>query len=110
MLALTPNEEVNSLAATHYGRIFGRAEVFQLPSGAQGTSREKVAAELRGRALFGNNITYNELDDRIERGAVIKKTNITPEFTYEQYRKTYSDAVVLMVISREWRPGCHDGG
>ena len=30
MLALTPNPEVNSLAALHFSKIFGRNEVFQL--------------------------------------------------------------------------------
>ena len=43
LLALTPNEEVNSLAAVHFARVFGRSNVYQLET----ETREPKAKENR---------------------------------------------------------------
>jgi NhaP-type Na+/H+ or K+/H+ antiporter len=118
LLAMTPNEEVNSLAAVHFGRAFGRSQVYQLPieaptsSGdpkptpkAKSKAKAAVSHELHGRVLFAPDMTYDALNRRIERdGAVIKRTNITSEFTFADYRARHPSAIPLFLRSEtgEW--------
>lgn len=103
MLAVTPNDEVNSLAVLHFEDIFGRAETYQLmPVGkSEDDRREILPSHLQGRYLFDKKASCNYLHDRFGRGAVIKKTPITDEFSYEDYLDMYGDsAVQLFIISK----------
>ncbi len=97
LLALTPNEEVNALAAVHLGRMFGRSRVFQLATEQKEKHSDlrKVSRELAGRVLFGQTMTYEKLADRIARGGAFKRTNFTSEFTFEKFVGQHSDDEVL---------------
>jgi NhaP-type Na+/H+ or K+/H+ antiporter len=101
LLALTPNEEVNSLAALHFGRIFGRSSVYQLAPEARQASggKQKVSHELHGRVLFAPNLTYEALATRIARGAKIKRTKFTGEFTFERYNELNKGATPMFLIT-----------
>ena len=114
LLALTPNNEVNSLAAVQYGRHFGRSNVFQLSpkslrkqekARAKGDAADKkveMNEELRGRVAFADGPTYDALEDLIDAGATVRRTKITREFTYEQWAATHgadgNPAIVLFVV------------
>ena len=96
LMALSRNDEVNTLAVIHFTDLFGREGVYRLaPNDAKGD----VAREFRGRGLFGEHVTFNSLYDRYMSGAVIKKTNITDEFDYEKFKELYGDALPLFVIT-----------
>ena len=57
-MALTSDDEFNSLAVLQLAGIFGQSEVYQLPSGSEEKNhKEKVSRHLRGRRLFGAGIT-----------------------------------------------------
>ncbi len=63
LFAMTPNDEVNSLAALRFGEIFGRSHVYQLPPN---TSKDKAGKEvsdhLSGRILFKEGLNHDRLD------------------------------------------------
>ena len=62
MLSLTPNDEVNSLAALRFGEIFGRSHVFQLPPNIRGEVENKeVSSHLSGRILFNDKLNFERL-------------------------------------------------
>jgi NhaP-type Na+/H+ or K+/H+ antiporter len=85
-LALTPNDELNALAALQYQRTFSRQNVFQLAPDPRSSARqEKVAVELRGRVLFSREVTYGALERLAEAGWVIKKTALTEAFTFQRF-------------------------
>src|SRR5581483_11751691 len=101
LLAMTPNEEVNSLAVLHFARIFGRSEVYQLATKSAATPdpKKQVSQQLRGRLLFAGDATFAELARRIDRGAVIKKTALTAEFDFDAYLRLHGrQALPLMVL------------
>lgn len=100
-LALTPNDEVNSLAAMHFSELFGRAGVYQLSPDREGKSRADVATEhMRGRFLFRANVTHRVMDNMFATGFVVKTTQITEEFTFEAYLEMHGDeAIPLFVIT-----------
>jgi len=99
MLALTPNDEVNSLAALHFTETFGRAGVFQLvPKQIQHKRRETVSQPLRGRLLFHSEATFARLNQQFNKGAIIKSTNLTPQFTYADFQELYGGQAIPMFI------------
>ncbi|MFH2057020.1 MAG: sodium:proton antiporter [bacterium] len=102
LVALTPNDEVNSLAALRFANIFGRSEIYQLPAraGREGHSDKEMPKHLRGRHLFDEKANFAYLLSRFQAGAVVKKTSITEEFPYSKFLQTYGDEVLpLFVIS-----------
>ncbi len=93
MMALTSNDEVNALAALHFGEVFGRDKVYQLsPEGAEsGSRRQAIPKHLRGRFLFAPNATSAQLVNRFAVGQTVKATPLTEEFGYENFRAHYGD-------------------
>lgn len=103
VLALTPNDEVNALVALHFGEVFGRSNVYQLPTGDEhkGGRRQTIPTHLRGRLLFGSNATFEHLSSRYRNGWIVKKTNLTDEFDYADFREYYGDAAIPMFLIRD---------
>ena len=103
LLALTSNDEANSLAAVHFSDVFGRQEVYQLSPGGGEQARKMVSLQhLSGRYLFGPTITHAFLTDKFARGATIKKTSLTEKFDYEAFQERQSQtAIPLFVITQD---------
>jgi hypothetical protein len=100
LLAMTPNEEVNSLAAVHFARVFGRSNVYQLepePREARPKEKSRVSPELHGRVLFARGMTYERLIDRAADGATLKRTGLTAEFSFADFRKKFPNALPLFL-------------
>ncbi len=100
LLAMTPNDEVNTLAALEFSERFGRADVYQLAAPeVTHQRRDRVAAHRRGRALFRRDATYGALANRFDHGALVKKTLLTADFTFDDFRARYGDdALVLFTV------------
>ncbi len=103
MLAMTSNDEVNVLATHEYEHLFGRKNVFQLqPRKSSFGSRPSLGERLDGRILFGNDWTEDRLAAAFDQGFQIKSTQLTEEFTYDDYMETYNDeAIVLMALNKD---------
>lgn len=100
MLALTSNDDINALAVLHFPDIFGRAQVYQLPSSRQ--DGHAAPPHLRGRSLFGPEMTYEHLDSLMEAGSVVKSTPLSNSFTYADYLEHYDNrAVPLGLITSD---------
>ena len=99
ILALTPNDDVNTLAVTRFTGLFGRAETYQLAPGRVPVGVDSSAAtHLAGRLLFDPDANYEKLSSMLRAGATISKTSITPEFTVNDFRAVNVEAVPLFVI------------
>ncbi|UCH62046.1 MAG: sodium:proton antiporter [Fidelibacterota bacterium] len=104
LLALTANDEANSLAALHFAEIFGRQELYQLAPAAQSTETisEYTPLHLRGRFLFSTGATYLALSELKAQGAVIKTTNLTDSFDFSAYQQQYGEsAIPLFLIDQD---------
>jgi hypothetical protein len=101
-LALTSNDDVNTIASTIWRDVFGREHVYQLArSVQQDHSRSSEIPHLGGRTLFGTDYLYERLDEAIYRGASIKVTPLTAEFKLDAFVDHYgSRAWPLFVIDR----------
>lgn len=101
MIALTRNDEFNSLASLRFAEIFGRANVFQVPLEAGSRARTGIAFEQHGRCLFDNGMTHSFLSQRFESGSVVKRVKLTSEFTYDDFLRRYGTTAVPMFVIDE---------
>ncbi len=103
LMAITPNDEVNSLAAIRFADYFGRSEVYQLAPLAHSMKREKEVPEfLSGRVLFKQQLNYSEVNRIIQKGGEIGDVEITETFDFDSYQEKWSSsAVPLLAITPE---------
>lgn len=104
LLALTSNDEANSLACLHLRDLFDSKELFQLkPKGKSKVSDKSFSPQyLRGRYLFGEEISFDFLSKKISEGATIKTSKLTEEFDYAAYLNYYNnDVIPLFVITED---------
>ncbi len=104
LVALTPNDEVNALAAQHFAEVFGQQHVYQLApkAGVVHESQDDhraIPRYLRGRILFGARATHEYIAARIAEGAVVKATTLSDEFDYGAFVAMYGeDALRLFIV------------
>jgi hypothetical protein len=100
LLALTSDNEFNSLAALQYASIFGRGEVYQLASEADDSAPQKaVSGHLKGRLLFSSDMTYKQLARRFAAEGVIKITTLTKEFEWDTFIQRYGGTAVPLFVT-----------
>ncbi len=100
LLALTSDNEFNSLAVLQYAGIFGRGEVYQLASESDDSAPQKAVSEhLKGRLLFSPDMTYRQLARRFSAEGVIKVTALTKEFDWEAFIQRYGGTAVPLFVA-----------
>ncbi len=100
VFATTPNDEVNTLVLQSFKGYFESSSMYRLTRKAAKAS-DGGHSEGVGRVLFEENIGYDDLEDRLEDGWVIKATNISNEFSFEDYQLLYGSAAVALCTLRE---------
>lgn len=86
LLALTSNDEVNTLACVHLRHIFDSSEVYQLPPAARPSGLPADDDRL-GRLLFGPQATFDAIDVWMDNGATVEKKRLDSPTAFEQYRR-----------------------
>lgn len=108
--AVTPNDWINTLAVHRFVGVFGRGQCYQCVTSDESASEAEQHPHLRGRRLFGREITYALLAERMAAGFVIKATPLTAEFGIEEFRRHHGpDALVLLTISDTGRLAVYSG-
>lgn len=103
LLALTSNDDTNSLAVLHFERVFGREQIYQLPPQATRGPSEG-SRHLRGRTLFGDGANHAFLTQSFLAGWSIKRTRLSEEFKFEAFKAKNKDAVIpLFLITEDHR-------
>ncbi|MFO8100604.1 MAG: cation:proton antiporter [Dehalococcoidia bacterium] len=99
LLALTPNNGANSLAALHFAPYLDSANVFQLSPGVEEEGRkEEICHQLCGRILFGRDITFQYLMERFRLGAIVKSTKITEIFDFNAFKNYYGPSAIPLFL------------
>jgi len=112
-LAVTPNDEVNALALQRFAELFDKSELYRLPSKAarkksakkegkkDGKKADTETSRGLGRPLFEQGAHFALLESRIANGWVIKTTNLSDEFTYEDYCTLYGPNTLPLFVVRK---------
>jgi hypothetical protein len=99
LLALTPNDDVNTLASARFAEGFGGAYVYQLhPARAPAGIDSNPAADLGGRFLFGSELDYESLLHALEAGGQIRRTTLSDEYTLEDFTASSEGATPLFIV------------
>lgn len=99
LLAMTPNDEVNTLASIHFSEIFGRSNVFQLAPMPEHPNKEgEITNQLQGRIMFGKGLNYAKLTELFYQGAELKTTNITKEYSFDIFKAARNQTMVPLFL------------
>ncbi|MFT4201449.1 cation:proton antiporter [Gordonia sp. (in: high G+C Gram-positive bacteria)] len=98
LLACTDDDEVNATAAREFSQVLGRDKVYQLArrSAAPAGSRWAPARHLSAKPMFAPAATFAEIADRVEAGAVVKRTKLSEKFDLAAFRREHGPDAVLM--------------
>lgn len=99
MLAMTANNEINSLASLHFPEVFSRAEVYQLSTNEPMNEQDTGPQHLRGRFLFEEDLTYNRIVEMLSEGATVEIFKLNNDFPASKYMDVYDErAIPLFVV------------
>jgi NhaP-type Na+/H+ or K+/H+ antiporter len=98
LLALTSNDEVNALSVLHFSEIFDKSNLYQLVPNNEKDEITFSPEHLRGRFLFGKGIHFTFLSNKFAEGAGVKSTNLTEEFTFEDFRTEHGNEVIPLFV------------
>lgn len=99
LIALTSNDEANALTALKFAKDFSAERVFQLKPAQDNRLRLNLAANQRGRLVFYNGTTFNQLQDLFE-SHDLKKTNMTKTFSLKDFEQLYPEYLPLFVVKQ----------
>ncbi len=105
VLALSPNRHQNALAVYHFSHIFGADKVASVRSGSSLRERRDIESPRfrRHETLFGAEQTWGRLSEMLAQGAVIKATQLTENFGWQDYLATHQDVVPLFALKENDR-------
>lgn len=101
MLGLSPDPDLNALAALRYRPEFGAGGVYSVQStvDVEGEERRALARRFRGLLLFGQDVSYAALAEMLAAGAEVRTTKLTEEFDYRDFlREHWKRMVPLFAV------------
>jgi len=105
VLVMSPYRQLNPLVSFHFQDLYGTEKVFGLNNNEAnvGSGRHQLSESyLKRLCLFGESISYAKIASLMAKGAVLKVTNITENFSYEKFRQRYGEtAMPLVYITKE---------
>ena len=99
MLAITSNDEVNSLATLFYADVFSSRDVYQLSPSGNHKAEEDIASELTGRILFSPEATFGFIQEKIQGGFQFRVVPLTDTLDYASFKQSHPKALPLFVIT-----------
>jgi len=99
LVAATPNDEVNTMAAQEFGHLFGRANCWQVsPNDSDEHHKKAVDPRQRARICFKNSAKFRDLEAMAVQGGVVKKTSLTEFFTLEDFARIHGEESHLLFM------------
>ena len=98
LLAMSGRLNLDTLACLRFKSEFGKKNIYELKTTREKHTENKhiVSTKHRGYELFTEDADYGNLAYRLRNEAEIKSTQLSDEFTFEQYLKKYEKGIVPM--------------
>ncbi|MGL5047875.1 MAG: cation:proton antiporter [Shewanella sp.] len=103
VLIISPYRQLNPLVSFHFQDFFGTKKVFGLNTTEVGSARHQLSESYKQRlCLFGDAVSYAKIASLMARGAQLKVTHLTDNFSVEHFRKRYGEtAIPLIYLTKE---------
>ncbi|ELJ8819096.1 sodium:proton antiporter [Vibrio parahaemolyticus] len=104
VVALTPDQHFNIMACMQFVDEFGEDKVHclqKVKTNGNGSEKHSVAQEYHGKLLMGGNVSYAQLASLLSRGAEIKHTKLSENFTYQDYLEHHKTNLVIPLFNVE---------
>ncbi|HCE3559760.1 TPA: sodium:proton antiporter [Vibrio parahaemolyticus] len=104
VVALTPDQHFNIMACMQFVEEFGEDKVHclqKVKTNGNGNEKHSVAQEYHGKLLMGGNVSYTQLASLLSRGAEIKHTKLSENFTYQDYLEHHKTNLVIPLFNVE---------
>ncbi|HHG3223952.1 TPA: cation:proton antiporter [Vibrio parahaemolyticus] len=104
VVALTPDQHFNIMACMQFVDEFGEDKVYclqKVKTNGNGSEKHSVAQEYHGKLLMGGNVSYTQLASLLSRGAEIKHTKLSENFTYQDYLEHHKTNLVIPLFNVE---------
>ena len=106
LLAMSPDRNNNTVAGMYFRSELGARNIYTLQTSVDTKLPEKhqSGAAQRGYTLFSSDMTFGKLTSLLARGAEIRTTKMTEEFTFDNFLATHAEkATPLFAIDPEGR-------
>ncbi|MDW1902647.1 sodium:proton antiporter [Vibrio sp. 705] len=104
VVALTPDQHFNIMACMQFVDEFGEDKVHclqKVKTNSNGSEKHSVAQEYHGKLLMGGNVSYTQLASMLSRGAEVKHTKLSDNFTYQDYLAHHKGSSVVPLFHVE---------
>lgn len=98
LLAATDNDAYNALLCNVLVEDFGTNNIFQLPLN-DSTELEELSTAVGGQVIRDDKSVFENILTRYFYGWKFKTTQITPEYTYEQFKSGFSQRSAVHLIT-----------
>ncbi|SDK17151.1 cation:proton antiporter [Sediminibacillus albus] len=101
LISATEFDSYNALVSTAFVPAFGRNNVYKLSIQSQrGDHMEDLDPTIAGRVLFSGEISLEGLCEKVDAGYVLRKTNITNQYSYPRYLEEREQGTILLFVLR----------
>lgn len=98
MVCATRDDDTNAIAASEFSHVLGRANVFNLKrTEDENHVRRATAGHLVGNVAFSPPTGYDDLLQRTRTDHKVTSTELTEEYTHDDFWAEHPEAVVLFV-------------
>jgi hypothetical protein len=102
LVALSHRPGLNELACERFKYEFGRERVFTIPQSTESEhEKHQISGEAGGRLLFDGKVTLSRLQQMVGEGYKTRTTEITDNYSYEDYCQQNPSAIVIFVIRKD---------
>ncbi|WP_112182254.1 MULTISPECIES: sodium:proton antiporter [Paraliobacillus] len=99
LIAATEYDSYNALVASTFVPEFGRKDVYRLSiQHNSGDNIEDMDHTIGGRILFTRDVALDDLAHKVEIGYVFRKTTLTEQYTFKNYRDNCEPHTVLLFV------------
>ncbi len=97
LIAASTRREINTLACVRFEPMFGRERIYRVRILGPGEApKQAISGTMRGRVLFGEQVTQRSVEERIDAGGKLRTTKLTDAFSWKDYRKMHGDSGLLL--------------
>ena len=101
LLSLSGRTNLDAVTALNFRQTFGPQHIYELPYFEEKgpPDKHRIAERLRARRLFGDTVTYSQVQALLARGWAPKTTRLTEEFSFADYLNADRNAAPLPLFA-----------